>query len=221
MKLEKGEEIVATISFGAAKADAAGKLYAKVGNVVAVVDDRVREDLDAEMSAWREGRVLPVDVPALRRVSFVADELRAGAEKVEGTWRSTGREIPAGVAEALGSGISRAEVKSYLPRRSGKSAKEKPVATLELLSEGGESERVVSFFEAPPGAAGAVAEVTGRPEPMLVDRAVLDELRRAAAALRGAANGNPKETGKAKASPKPGSAQGPGTAGTVPPAKKK
>ena len=155
VRLEKGAEIVATISFGAAKADAGGKLYAKVGNVVAVVDDRVREDLDAEMSAWREGRVLPVDLPALRRVSFAADELRAGAEKVEGSWRSTGREIPAEVAEALGGGIARAEVKSFLPRRSGKSAKDKPVATLELLSEGETTERVVSFFEAPPGAAGA------------------------------------------------------------------
>jgi len=220
VRLEKGEEIVVTISFGAAKADASGKLYANVGNVVAVVDDRVREDLDAEMSAWREGRVLPVDVPALRRVSFVADELRAGAEKVEGSWRSTGREIPAEIAEALSGAVARAEVKSFLPKRSGKSAKDKPVATLELLSEGETSERVVSFFEAPSGAAGVFAEVTGRPEPMLVDRAVLDDLRSAAAALRDAAAGKPKESVKAKSGAKTGSAPGPGAA-TAPPAKKK
>ncbi len=189
---------------------------------MAVVDDRVREDLDAEMSAWREGRVLPVDLPALRRVSFVADELRAGAEKVEGSWRSTGREIPADVAEALGGTIARAEVKSFLPRRNGKPAKDKPVATLELLSEGETPERVVSFFEAPPGTAGALAEVTGRPEPMLVDKAVLDDLRRAAAALRDAASGQAEgnrqgEDGRESPQPLPG----PGAARTIPPAKKK
>lgn len=221
VRLDKGEEVVATISFGAAKADAGGKLYAKVGNVVAVVDDRVRDDLDAEMSAWREGRVLPVDLPALRRVSFVSDELRAGAEKVEGSWRSTGREIPADVAEALGGTIARAEVKSFLPRRNGKPPRSKPVATLEMLSEGETSEQVVSFFEAPSGSAGAVAEVTGRPEPMLVDGVVLDDLRRAASALHDAALGKPKESGKTKAPAKPATSPGPGAARTVPPAKKK
>ncbi|HSB64395.1 MAG TPA: DUF4340 domain-containing protein [Thermoanaerobaculia bacterium] len=222
VKLEKGAEIVATISFGAAKADAGGKLYAKIGDLVVVVDDRVREDLDAEMSAWREGRVLPVDVPALRRVSFVGDELRAGAEKVEGSWRSTGREIPAEVAEALASGVARAEVKSFLPRRTGKAAKDKPLATLELLSEGETTESVISFFEPPPGAAvGALVEVTGRPEPMLVDKVVLDDLRRAAAALLDAASGKPKAPAKAKAGAKAASTPGSGAAGTASPAKKK
>jgi len=221
VRLEKGAEVVATISFGAAKADAGGKLYAKIGNVVAVVDDRVREGLDAEMSAWREGHVLAVDVFALRRVSFVADELRAGAEKVEGAWRSTGREIPADLAEALANGIARADVKSFLPRRSGKSAKDKPIATLELQADGETSERVVSFYEAPPGSPGVLVEVTGRPEPMLVDRAILDEVRRAAAALRDAANGKPKESGKAKASAKTPSPAPSGTARPAPPAKKK
>jgi len=203
VKVEKGAEIVATISFGSAKADAGGKIYARAGDVVAVVDDRVREDLDTEMSAWREGHVLPVDLPALRRVSFSADDLRAGAEKVEGAWRSAGREIPANVAEALGGGVARAEVKSFLPRRSGRAAKDKPIATLELLSEGETPARVVSFFEAPSGVVGVLAEATGRPEPMLVDKIILDDLRRQAAALRDAATGKPKESGKAKASTKP------------------
>ncbi len=221
VKLEKGEEVVVTISFGSAKADAGGKLYAKIGNVVAVMDDRVREDLDAEMSAWRESHVLPVDLAALRRVSFAADELRAGAEKVEGSWRSTGREIPAETAEAPATVVARAEVRSFLPKRSGKSAKEKPVATLELLFEGESTERVVSFFEAPAGAAGALAEVTGRPEPMLVEKAVLDDLRGAAAALRDAASGKPKEPGKPKAGAKAKPTPGPGAAATLPPPKKK
>jgi Domain of unknown function (DUF4340) len=202
VKLEKGAEIVATISFGSAKADAGGKIYAKVGNVVSVVDDRVRESLDTEMSAWREGKVLPVDLPALRRVSFAADDLRAGAEKVEGTWRSAGRDIPANVAEALGGGIARAEVKSFFPRRAGKAAKETPLATLELLTEGESPARVVTFFEAPSGAAGVLAEATGRPEPMLVDRNVLDDLRQEATALRDAAAGKPKEMSRAKSAEK-------------------
>jgi hypothetical protein len=221
VKLEKGPEIVATIDFGSAKADAGGKVYAKVGKVVVVVGDRVREDLDAEMSAWREGRVLPVDLPSLRRVSFVGEELRAGAEKVEGTWRSAGREVPADVAEAMASGVARAEVKSFQPRRSGKSAKDAPIATLELLSEGETTEKVVSFFQPPPGVSGVLVEVTARPEPMLVDKAVLDDLRRAAAALHGAATGKPKESGKAKPTEKVGPAPGSGGAATVTPAKKK
>jgi hypothetical protein len=221
VKVEKGAEVVATISFGSAKADAGGKIYAKAGNIVAVVDDRVREDLDTEMSAWREGRVLSVDLPGLRRVSFVADELRAGAEKVEGAWRSAGREIPASVAEALGGSVARAEVKSFLPRRSGKAAKDKPVATLELLSEGETPPRVVSFFETPSGVTGVLAEATGRPEPMLVDRAVLDGLRREAAALRDAATGKPKESGKPNTGGTPEPVPTPGRfLKTVAPAKK-
>ena len=202
VKLEKGVEVVATISFGSAKADAGGKIYAKVGNLVGVVDDRVRESLDTEMSAWREGKVLPLDLPALRRVSFAADELRAGAERVDGTWRSAGRDIPANIAEALGSGIARAEVKAFLPRRAGKAAKEKPVATLELLTEGEAPMRVVSFFEAPSGVTGFLAEATGRPEPMLVEKTVLEDLKRNATALRDAATAKPKEPSAVKATEK-------------------
>ncbi|MDL2716865.1 MAG: DUF4340 domain-containing protein [Acidobacteriota bacterium] len=211
VRLEKGVEVVVTVSFGSAKADAGGKIYAKVGNVVAVVDDRVRESLDTEISAWREGKVLPVDLPALRRVSFAADEFRAGAEKVDGAWRSAGRDIPASVAEALGSGVSRAEVRAFLPRRAGKAAKEKPVATLELLTEGEAPARVVTFYEAPAGITGFLAEATGRPEPMLVDKTVLDDLKQQASALHDAMAGKPKESFKPKAAqnPKPSPEPGP------------
>jgi hypothetical protein len=202
VRVEKGAEVVATISFGSAKADAGGKIYAKAGDVVAVVDDRVREDLDTEMSAWREGHVLPVDLAALRRVSFAADELRAGAEKVDGSWRSAGRDVPANTAESLGGDISRAEVKSFLPRRSGRAAKDKGLATLEIVSGDETPARIVTFFDAPPGVSGVLAEATGRPEPMLVDKLVLDDLRRRAVALRDAATGK-KEAAKAKASPTP------------------
>ncbi|MEO8585530.1 MAG: DUF4340 domain-containing protein [Acidobacteriota bacterium] len=203
VKLEKGADVVVAVSFGSAKADAGGKIYAKVGNVVAVVDDRVRESLDTEISAWREGKVLPVDLPGLRRVSFAADELRAGAEKVDGAWRSAGRDIPASVAEALATGVARAEVRAFLPRRGGKAAKEKPVATLELLTEGEAPARVVTFYEAPAGSTGFLAEATGRPEPMLVDKTVLDDLKQQASALRDVMNGKPKESFKAKAAQNP------------------
>lgn len=219
VKLEKGAETVATISFGSAKAEAGGKIYAKVGNVVAVVDDRVRESLDTEMSAWREGKVLPLDLPALRRVSFAADDLRAGAEKVEGAWRSAGRTVPANVAEALGSGVARAEVRSFFPRRAGKAAKEKPLATIELLSEGEGPARVVSFYDPPAGAAGFLAEATGRPEPMLVEKTVLEDLRIQAAALRDAATGKAREPSPSKASEKARPEPSP-AARTRPPAKK-
>ncbi len=217
VKLEKGTEVVVTVSFGSAKADTGGKIYAKIGGVVGVVDDRVRESLDTEISAWREGKVLPVDLPALRRVSIAADELRAGAERVDGAWRSSGRDIPARIVEALGSTVARADVKAFLPKRSGKSLKEKPLATLELLTEGETPLRVVSFFESP-GPPGVLAEVTGRPEPMLVDRAVLEDLRSQAAALRDAAAG--KEPAKAKET-RPSSAPATPTAPAVAPKKKK
>ena len=221
VKLEKGVEVIATISFGSAKADTGGKIYAKVGNLVGVVGDRVRESLDTEMSAWREGKVLPLDLPALRRVSFAADDLRAGAEKVDGAWRSAGRDVPADVAEALGSGVARAEVKSFFPRRAGKAAKEKPVATLELLTEGEAPARVVSFFEAPSGVTGFLAEATGRPEPMLVEKTVLDDLKRQASALRDAAAGKPKESSKAKAAENPRPTPEAGTLVKIAPAAKK
>ena len=221
VKLEKGAETVVTVSFGSAKADAGGKVYAKVGNVVAVVDDRVRESLDTEMSAWREGKVLPVDLPALRRVSFAADELRAGAEKVDGAWRSAGRDIPANLAEALGGGVARAEAKAFLPRRAGKAAKEKAIATLELLTEGDSPAQVVSFYEAPSGVTGFLAEATGRPEPMLVDKAVLEDLRRQATELRDAAAGKPKEVPRAKAAEKPKATPEPRTLVKMTPAAKK
>jgi hypothetical protein len=118
---------------------------------------------------------------------------------VDGAWRSAGRDVAAGVAEALGSIVARAEVKSFYPRRAGKAVKEKPVATLELLTEGEVPARVVSFFEAPSGVAGFLAEATDRPEPMLVEKLVLEDLRREASALRDASTGKPKDASKARA----------------------
>src|SRR5450756_2085642 len=106
---------------------------------------------------------------------------------------------------------ARAEVKSFFPRRAGKAAKEKPVATLELLTEGEAPARVVSFFEAPSGVTGFLAEATGRPDPMLVEETVLADLKRQAPPRRDAGPGKPKESSKGKAAENPRPTPEPGT----------
>ncbi len=205
--LEKGAEKVATIGFGAAKAEAAGsRMYAKAGALVVVIDDRVREDLDKELSAYRESRVAPVDTFTLRRVSFAADDLHAGADKVDGQWRSAGRPVTALHAEGLAAVLARAEGRGFVPARAGKAAAEKPLATVEVVGETEGTARTASFYPAPAGSAPGLlaADVSGRPERLLVEKTVLDEIRREAAALRNEADGKPKEAkGKAPAKPEP------------------
>jgi len=212
--LEKGAEKVATISFGAAKADVAGgKMYAKVGSLVVVIDDRVREDLDKELSAYRETRVAPVDTFTLRRVSFAADDLRAGADKVDGQWRSSGRAVSALHAEGLAAVLGRAEGRGFVPAptgKAGKSGSEKPLGTVDVAGEAAGTAETATFYAAPAGSApGLVAvAVTGRPERLLVDRSVLDEIRREAAALRDEADGKAKDTKGKPSAPAPTAAPG-------------
>jgi hypothetical protein len=209
--LEKDSEKVATIGFGAAKADAAGgKMYAKTGSLVVVIDDRVREDLDKELSAYRETRVAPVDTFALRRVSFSADDLRAGADKVDGQWRSSGRSVTALHAEGLAEVLGRAEGRGFIPAKAGKAAADKALATVDVAGEAEGTARTVVFYPAPAGSPpGLVAvQVTGRPERLLVEKTVLDEIRREAAALRNEADGKADAKGKAGAKPEPTAASG-------------
>jgi Domain of unknown function (DUF4340) len=194
--LQKGAEVVATLAFGAAKADAAGKVYARVNNVVAVVGDRVPEDLAKEVSAFREAKLSSVESYAVRRISLDAPDVRAGAEKVDGEWNSGGQPVPATLPENLAGLLSRAERKAFVARKdyaawgipAGKDAK--PVATLELLEEHESVPRVFKFFTAAPmGPTPVVAvEVSGRPEALVVERSVLDDLKREAGRLRDAAN---------------------------------
>jgi hypothetical protein len=209
--LEKGAEKVATIGFGAEKAEGGGgRMYAKVGALVVVIDDRVREDLDKELSAYRESRVSPVETFTLRRVAFSADDLRAGADKVDGQWRSSGRPVAALHAEGIAAVLGRAEGRGFVPAKPGKPAVEKPLAAVDLAGDAEGTARTAAFFPAPPGSApGLVAvQVTGRPERLLVDRTVLDEIRREAVALRDEAEGKPK-SGKAKVpTPEPTPAPG-------------
>jgi hypothetical protein len=209
--LEKGTEKVATIAFGAQKAEGAGgRMYAKEGGLVLVIDDRVREDLDKELSAYRESRVAPVDTFTLRRVSFSADDLHAGADKVDGQWRSSGRSVTALHAEGLAAVLGRAEGRGFVPAKAGKAAPEKALATVELAGEAEGTARTATFYPAPAGSApGLVAvQVTGRPERLLVEKTVLDEIRREAAALRNEADGKAADA-KGKA-PKPEPAPAPG-----------
>ncbi len=210
--LEKGAEKAATIAFGAAKAEgASGRMYARVGGLVVVVDDRVREDLDKELSAYRESRVFPVDTFALRRVAFASDDLRAGADKVDGNWRSAGRSVAALHAEGLAGVLGRAEGRGFVPAKPGKQPAEKALATVELAGEGEQTARTASFYPAPVGSApGLLAvAVSGRPERLLVDRSVLDEIRREAAALRDESEGKPAGKSKGKApTPEPTPAPG-------------
>jgi hypothetical protein len=194
--LEKGAEKIATIGFGAAKAEGAGgRMYAKTGALVVVIDDRVREDLDKELSAYRESRVAPVDAYTLRRVFFAADDLRAGADKLDGQWRSSGRAVSALHAEGLAAILARAESRGFVPAKPGKAAPEKPLATVEVVGEAEGTARTAAFYPAPPGTApGLVAvQVTGRPERLLVEKAVLEEIRREASALRSEADGKAKD----------------------------
>ncbi len=198
--LEKGAEKVATIAFGAQKAEGAGgRMYARAGALVVVIDDRVREDLDKELSAYRESRVAPVDTFMLRRVSFSADDLRAGADKVDGQWRSSGRSVSALHAEGLAAVLGRAEGRGFVPAKPGKPAADKPLATIDLAGEAEGTARTATFFAAPAGAVAGLlsVQVTGRPERLLVEKTVLDEIRREAAALRDEAEGKPKDA-KAK-----------------------
>jgi hypothetical protein len=199
---QKGSEVVAQISFGAAKADAANKIYAKDDALVVVVDDRVQEELGKELSAFRELRPLPVDVFRTVRIQFESGDLRAGAEKAEGEWRSGGRTVGASLVENLLGVLSRAECRAFVAKKDyaarGISAGPKavPVASLEVLEEGGASPRTARFFPAAAGGGPAVVavEVTGRSDALLLEAAVLGDLKREAARLRDAALAPPKAT---------------------------
>jgi hypothetical protein len=194
--LQKGDEVVANIAFGAAKADVPGKLYAKDGDLAVVVDDRAQEELGKEFLAMRESRLLPVEAFRVRKLQFEAGDLRAGAEKVDGEWRAGGRAIPPTAVESLVGRVSRAESRAFVSRKdyaargilSGQKGT-KPLATLEISEEKAPAPAVVKLWTAAPfeGQPVLAAEVTGRADALLVEAALLDDLRRDAEKLRDAA----------------------------------
>lgn len=199
--LEKGSDVVARLAFGAAKADAAGKVYASRDGVVMVVDDRAQESLGKELSAFREAKLLPLDTWLVTRVVFESETLRAGAEKLDGVWRSAGREIDGRIAEDLLDRLSRAEVRHYVPAKELASMglatvkKRRPVAagSVEvLLEKAREPLRVEVFAPAPLAASKMVAaQVTGRADTLVVDAAVWDDVRSFASRLKTAASAPP------------------------------
>ncbi|MFN7987144.1 MAG: DUF4340 domain-containing protein [Thermoanaerobaculia bacterium] len=226
--LEKSGAVVARLAFGAAKADAAGKVYASRDGVVMVVDDRAQESLGKELSAFREGRLLPLDPWLVTRVVFESPALRAGAEKLDGAWRSAGREIGAATAEDLLDRLSRAEVRRFVPSKelasiglaSTRKSRPVPAGTVEVVLEKAKEPVQVAFF-LPAGLAaekGVAAQVTGRADTLVVDSSVWDDVRSLAAQLRTAADAPPPApAATATPGPKPGAPKA-ATGAPAPPA---
>lgn len=219
--LEKGSAVVARLAFGAAKADAAGKLYASRDGVVMVVDDRAQESLGKELSAFREARLLPLDSWLVTRVSFESDALRAGAEKLDGTWRSAGREVAGRIADDLLDRLSRAEVRRFVVARDLASVglapvRRKapvPIGTVEVHLEKARAPLRVDFF-APEALAPeklVAARVTDRGDTLVVDASVWEDVRSFASQLRAAGAGTAPTPPPAPA-PKPAATAAPAPA---------
>jgi hypothetical protein len=199
--LEKGSEVVARLAFGAAKADATGKLFASRDGVVMVIDDRAQESLGKELSAFREGRLLPIDTWLVTRVVFEGGALRSGAEKLEGTWRTAGREVEGRIAEDLLERLSRAEVRRFVAAKDlatiglapVRRKKPVPAGSVEILLEKSK-EPIRVDFHAPAQLAGekaVAAQVSGRGDTLVVDGAVWEDVRSFASRLKTAASGAP------------------------------
>lgn len=222
----KGKETATTIAIGAAKADAAGKIFAMRDGMPVVTDDRLFEDLSKEFSAFREQRLLPVDSWAVARVSFAAGAVRTGAERVEGEWRSAGRTIPAAAAEDLLERITRVVVKAFVPKKEyaahgiadRKGKKPAPLATVTIQREAGSPVEEIALYPASPlaGTPVAAAEVTGRSDALLVEAELVEELKALAMKLRAAETKPAKEAATPAAAPAPASPAPPAPAATSP-----
>ena len=202
VEIQKGSETVASLAFGAARADAVGKIYARRGKTVVVVDDRIQEDLSKELTAYREKKVCPVDVWSTARFSVEAGALKVGAERVEGKWLSAGKPVEAAAAEDLLERMGRTESVAFVSRKDfpsfglpGPGKKLPAVAMTVEVTPAGEAARTVRFFETG-GAEGKgrfVADVSGRSDGLLVERAAVEEIRALATkATKAAAGPKPK-----------------------------
>jgi hypothetical protein len=191
-----------TVAFGAAKADAAGKLFAQRDGLVVIVDDRVIENLSKEFSAFRENKVLPIDSWTVTRFTIEMDQFRTGGEKVEGLWRSTGRRVPTGIVEDFLDRIGRLESKAFVGKKdypsSGipvpkKGATVPVLCTIEIREERSSTPRSLTFLSASPvnSQPMVAVEVTGRSDAMLVERGAMDELRTLAQQVRDSATAEP------------------------------
>ncbi len=208
VELQKGSEAVVSLAFGAARADATGKLYARRGKSVVVVDDRIQENLSKELTAYREKRVCPVDAWSTARFSVDAGSVKVGAEKVEGAWLSAGKAVPASAVEDLLERIGRTESAAFVARKDfpavglpAAGRKLPPPAVLLEVTPKGESPRTVRLWEASDqgGRGRYVADVTGRADGMIVEKAAVDEIRSLAAKV----GAEPKAAPPAKTPAKP------------------
>ncbi len=158
----------------------------------------------------RETRICPVDSWAVSRVSFEADGVRAGAERVEGEWRSSGHTVPAAAPEELVEKVARAEAKRFVAKKdyaaagipaAKKGKAPETLAVYEVTPEKATSPTVVTFLAAAPPM--VAVEVTGRSEAMLVDKTLLDDLKGLAARLRASGLGIPTPALPATRTPAP------------------
>ncbi len=194
--LEKGSEVVSRLAFGAARADAAGKLFASRDGVVMVVDDRAQESLGKELSAFREGKLLPIDSWLVTRVVLESGALRTGAEKLDGKWRSAGREIEGRIPDDLLDRLSRTEVRRFVPVKelatiglaTVRRRKPVPAGTVEVLLEKAKEPIRVDFYVSRELEAEKLvaAQVTGRGDTLAVDASVWDDILSLAGRLKSA-----------------------------------
>jgi len=154
--------------------------------------------------------VAPVEPFLVRRILFESDDLRIGAEKVENEWRSKGRVLPSTLAENMSGRISRAEGKGFVAPKdyaargipTGKQIR--PLASVEILQEKEAAPRTLRFLPAVSEAAPLVAiEVSGRPDAVLVEKTLLDELRDDAARIADASKEMPTVPVKPSVAPSP------------------
>ena len=194
--LEKGSEVVSRLAFGAARADAAGKLFASRDGVVMVVDDRAQESLGKELSAFRESKLVPLDPWLVTRVVLESGALRAGAEKLDGAWRSAGREIEGRIADDLLDRLSRAEVRRFVPVKElaaiglATVRRKKPVAVgmVEVLLDNAKEPIRAGFYVSRELEAEKLVavQVTGRGDTLVVDAGVWDDILSLASRLKAA-----------------------------------
>ncbi len=194
--LEKGSEVVSRLAFGAARADEAGKLFASRDGVVMVVDDRAQESVGKELSAFREGKLLPLDPWLVTRVVLESGALRTGAEKIDGAWRSAGREIEGRTADDLLDRLSRTEVRRFVPAKelatiglaTVRRKKPVPVGMVEILLEKAKEPIRADFYVSRELEAEKLVavQVTGRGDTLVVDAGVWDDILSLAGRLKAA-----------------------------------
>ncbi len=201
LTIQKEGDVLTRVGLGAAKAGADGKIYGLKDELLVLVDDRAMENLGKEFSAFREGKVLPVDAWTVDRMSFEMGDSRLGAEKVEGQWRTSGKKLSSTVVSDFLDRIGRVEAKAFFGRKDYaaygiQSSPKKPpvaVAKLEIRDERKKDPWILQFYSSAPfaGEPAVAVEVSGRGDTMLIERSALSELNDLAEKIRKNATATP------------------------------